>query len=444
MTNGNTPWSSTVASDDLLNRMTHLSGSTSERTASTNWPTYMPWFNTTDLKWYKNVGSSGTPLAVEIGTTGQSGDLVYPLSTSSSDYNAATSVTLSSGSTVDLPDFSDDFSGTDNWTDADSAKIGVSTTNDRIDFTFIGDNTNDTCYYDLGAGNVSDSAWILRFSIYFDSIVNDNSGGTINFIGIGDNTSARTSAQDFIGWRVGTVTGNLEAYAIDSDGASMLAGEDGHNLPVSATTVYYAQIRRLSTTTYDVKLFSDSTYTTQVGSTCNGTCPSTITGGRYIKIMNINGSFSNSVSGRIDDVKFYNGVTTPNTKSTTNSEANPYIYYDFSSARDHTAFCIKLDTVTNTLSQFKIRCSTDTSFSDDETVRTLNESDFTNNTNRYILINRLSADCRYVQVYGIGTGVLSIYYLTSRYGLTDAQWGRNHYHKKLNTTTVMSETVDSN
>jgi len=65
------------------------------------------------------------------------------------------------GTTTPTPTLSDDFSGTDDWTDSDSSNTGVNTTTDLIDFTI--DSSADTTTYDLTT--VSNTAWVLRFKV---------------------------------------------------------------------------------------------------------------------------------------------------------------------------------------------------------------------------------------------------------------------------------------
>lgn len=102
-----------------------------------------------------------------------------------------------------------------------------------------------------------------------------------------------------------------------------------------------------------------------------------------------------------------------------NSEANPNIYVDLSSAREVVGIAINLNTVDTTVTTLKIRGSTDTSFADSENIIYVNVSDFTDNTWRYLPNNFLPTNVRYIQVYAVETGVLSVYEIKVRYGVSD-------------------------
>lgn len=127
-----------------------------------------------------------------------------------------------------------------------------------------------------------------------------------------------------------------------------------------------------------------------------------------------------------------------------NSENNPAIYFDLTSVRDIASLAINFNKTNTTETTIKIRCSTDTTFTDGETVRYINIADFTDDTWRFIPINRLAADCRYVQIYGISNSVvLSINEVKVYYAPTTTDWNRKHYHRKISTT-ASDNSLDSN
>ena len=59
--------------------------------------------------------------------------------------------------------FSDDFSGSDNWSEVGVPDVSVNTTTDKLVVKMDRTSTNNKCVYDLGAGNVSDIRWVLRY-----------------------------------------------------------------------------------------------------------------------------------------------------------------------------------------------------------------------------------------------------------------------------------------
>ena len=124
------------------------------------------------------------------------------------------------------------------------------------------------------------------------------------------------------------------------------------------------------------------------------------------------------------------------------SEANPYCYFDMGTAKDLGAIAINLDRTLTTVTTLKIDYSTDTTFSGEQ-VRTMLVSDFTDDTWRYINIPRQLQDRRYVKIGSTDTGVLAINEL-KYFVPTDAQWTRGHFHKYLTPTDTTANTEDSN
>ena len=191
------------------------------------------------------------------------------------------------------------------WVSSDTAENRVNITNDNMDCGFPTDQTNNAISHDLTS--VSDSAWVCRFKIRFSAL---NMAAQANFwAGLSslDSSSNSGASHNFIGIQ----TDNANYGSQEKDGQA-LTGEGGQNnqsITWATDTDYYFEITRLTTTTFQVKLFSDSAYSTQVGSTSSGTCPSTVTGLRYIKFTNAITSGSGDWTGTIDDIEFYNNTT---------------------------------------------------------------------------------------------------------------------------------------
>ena len=193
------------------------------------------------------------------------------------------------------------------WVSSDTAKMRVNITNDNIDFNCVRDSTSDVIYHDLTS--VSDSAWVLRFKFNSTTITTD----PVIYIGLSDIISSNATSQDFIGCMLRPSEATHRVQAIDSDHNNMylLTRDTSITYQFVNSTTYYIEIIRTSTTSYTIKIFSDSAYTTQLGTTLTGTCASTCTSLRYLKIHNYsNDTTSDTWTGTIDDIKFYNGVTT--------------------------------------------------------------------------------------------------------------------------------------
>ena len=127
-----------------------------------------------------------------------------------------------------------------------------------------------------------------------------------------------------------------------------------------------------------------------------------------------------------------------------NSENNPAIYVDTGVAQEIIGLAVNLDRTATTETQIKIRISTDTTFSDPETVRLINITDLTDDTWRFITLPRQAEDRRYIQIYGVGTSkVLSINEIKYRVK-TNAQVDREHFHEYLDPTNAGDNFLDGN
>jgi hypothetical protein len=106
--------------------------------------------------------------------------------------------------------------------------------------------------------------------------------------------------------------------AIDTNGSTIRATTGDNFSHTPAVETLYIEIKRTSVSSYDVRLYSDSTYSTLVEEQTGLTTDVLTTGLQYLKIGSYSDNAGNGeLSGTIDDVKFYNGITSipePNTK----------------------------------------------------------------------------------------------------------------------------------
>tara|TARA_R110002051_G_scaffold152947_3_gene225504 strand:- start:6678 stop:8090 length:1413 start_codon:yes stop_codon:yes gene_type:complete len=261
--------------------------------------------------------------ATETYSTNALNDLRY-LKCSEYSANAATDHTLSG--TIDdveffngvpfggalkqwFPTFQDNFR-TDDWTDVGSGNQ-VNTSTNVIDWEGNGDNTNDQTAYDLGTGNVSDSAWVLRFKLTIDNLSRGSSASdNIIFVGIGDESQATgmTPAQDFIGISVNVDSSSETFYAIGITNGNIGNSSDTFTVTPSTKT-YYIEIKRTSPTTADYNIYSDVYNTLTESETL--TISSSLNGLKYIKVLDRDDTSApdSTINGTIDDVEFFNGVT---------------------------------------------------------------------------------------------------------------------------------------
>ncbi len=174
------------------------------------------------------------------------------------------------------------------------------------------DDSNDSqITYDLGAGNVSDSKWILRAKVNLTSSISAPSNACTVSLGIADTTTitgeGETGGNDILTSKIHLQDDTNNTYmVIDSTPTA------GSNRVTRMTTgnIYYVQLQRVSETSFEVKVFSDSTYSTQVGTTSSSSPTTSLTGGRYVFVHFFSQTISSgSATVIFSDLEFYNGVT---------------------------------------------------------------------------------------------------------------------------------------
>jgi len=207
------------------------------------------------------------------------------------------------------PTFEDDFSS-DNWTDADSTNIGVA--GGVLHIIPQRDGSNDASYIDLTT--VSDTAWVMRFKADITTYSQGSSGSSlVVWLALSDSTGASSVSQDSIqlGWEVWG--GGNTIGVISNAGAVMDFASSGTSIASNAVRTDYFEIIRNSSTLVTVNQYSDSAYSTLVNSITRAVTATT--GGlRYLKCINDSASTSedHNLVIDIDDISFYNGVTTIN------------------------------------------------------------------------------------------------------------------------------------
>ena len=226
---------------------------------------------------------------------------------------------------ITQPTFEDDFTSYANQAAVDAVyvpldiKISGDVTNDRLNYQAVVDGTNDSMSRSLG-GTVSDTAWVLRFR-YSMTARTLNSQGYEIYPSIGlssaDHNTPETAAQDGITFNP-YQEHVIRSYHMSYADASKLSGERGTSglkvvLFTETATVgddYYIELKRTSATNATCNIYSNSAYTTLV-ETRSLTIPSTVTGLAYFVVKNAaqTENQAGSQTGWIDDIKFYNGVT---------------------------------------------------------------------------------------------------------------------------------------
>ena len=182
--------------------------------------------------------------------------------------------------------------------------------------------TNDSAYYDLSSYNISDTAWTLRFkfncSARSSSASNPNTAGLFYLSSTNDNDM--TSNGIGLKWMLGG-GGNNPTTVDLAGGSSNQTSAEGYVWGTTTTTgitsagtTKWIEITRNGSTIY-LKIYSDAFVTLQ--ETVSATFTGTISGLKYLsyKARN-NNTASWTATFNIDDLYFYNGVSSVNSKPT--------------------------------------------------------------------------------------------------------------------------------
>ena len=206
--------------------------------------------------------------------------------------------------------FSDDFSIND-WADLGGL---VRVSNDSLHMSGRRD-AREGAVYDLGAGNVSDTKWILRakYDVTAENHTGTNSGNLVYF-GLSDVNQGTgvASNQDFIGLGAIVSSGTYKYHPCEAVNQNLLVSENNSpfaHLPVVETI--YVEIIRISSTSYSVELFSDPSYSTSIEKETD-TCDANTDNLRYIKCVCGYGAqtgLGNLYQGNIYDLEFYNNAS---------------------------------------------------------------------------------------------------------------------------------------
>ena len=226
--------------------------------------------------------------------------------------------------------FEDDFSGADNWTDSGSTP-SVNTSTDVIDFeAATASNIKAQTTYDLTS--TSDTKWTLRCKLNVTTFTQPTTEYHRFFIGLSSSTSNLNTSEDAIGLKYELGESSLDRLvAIDTNGSAIRATTGTNFTHTSAVETLYVEIIRQSATTFDVNLRTGSHSGTLVEAKTGVGCSSSTTGLRYIKIGSYSDNGGNGeLSGTIDDVKFYNDITSVTTPATWTMQ--PTKQFDFSSS----------------------------------------------------------------------------------------------------------------
>ena len=245
----------------------------------------------------------GTKVDRVVDSLGSSGD-----GTNSGITLLGVSETLKSSADLDT-----DFSSNTGWTEVGTGNITIDTGNDRMQYNCDHGGDDDAVVYDLGAGNVSDTAWVLRYKFNMSGS-NAPSQYMMPMLSSQSVAGSSNTTIDALGmWfgETGGGTGGAYANIRLSDGETSQGGSYHGNTTsaFSNNTDYYITMKRESATKFTIEIRTGShTGSHALGSPISATdIPSTVGGLRYICFRDNDGStHTRYLNSYIYDLEFYN------------------------------------------------------------------------------------------------------------------------------------------
>ena len=197
--------------------------------------------------------------------------------------------------------FADNFL-TDNWTDN-----GATTHVTGGSLVWNSDTTDNGCSLDMLGSTISDTAWVARFKFTVANFDSGTGNHQFQFL-VSDkaNLDVATTSRDSLGFKIIKATVDEYALAWKNGGTISTNTEVAFAHSAQAETIY-VEMSRLSSTSFKVEFFSDSSYTTSIESET-----ATISGVvdlRYLIAIeqDINGSAT--MNGTINNFEFYNNAS---------------------------------------------------------------------------------------------------------------------------------------
>jgi len=272
--------------------------------------------------------------------------------------------------TLGIADFSDDFAGTDDWTDVGTG-FGVNLANDVMDVTGKKNNANNSSGFDLGVGNVSDTNWVLRFKIDLTSlpaVTTDDSALYLSVDSADQSVGANSTGHDALTLQIAksATTGDVRWVPFSSDGGTVFETVGTTLFTNEVGPIRYVEIKRTSSTSATWTVFSDASFTTILARSTN-TIASGITDLRHIVFRSRSDGTAGTgeIVGEIDDVQFYNKIipllwTSSTSGKYTINDTNDNIDFDaINGTNDTIVYDLGSGNVADTWTlRFKMRFST--------------------------------------------------------------------------------------
>lgn len=200
--------------------------------------------------------------------------------------------------------FEDTYTSNTGWTQTGSTITVDSVVSGKVKWN--GTNSTGTDYVVKPLGfTLSDTMWVARFEF-----MRDSAGACCDrfqvFALAAGTAHTGTSNQDFLAMYCDN--SDTKVYVGSRNGTTEV---EGGSITIGNGTQYYCELTRLSATSLQLKLFSNSTYTSQVGSTVTLAIPADITGLTHLHHSSAHNAYGVTLTANLDNTQIYNGVTTP-------------------------------------------------------------------------------------------------------------------------------------
>jgi len=229
-------------------------------------------------------------------------------------------------STAKTADNSFDFTSDTGWSTTDTTNIDIDDNKEFLKWHMVRDGSNDGIAFDVGAGNIDDEQWTLRWKFS----VNEITAGTncTGYIGLMDADETETYAGPKDAIYMNFNGGSLAMGSGDGNQVNLQTGQNTAMSTVIALRPMYMVLTRLDDSNARFQIFSDANYSELIEED-NFSLAANIASLRYIVLQNIASSANTSaIDVAIDDMEFFNGRVVANTPI----EETPTLDDDFSGA----------------------------------------------------------------------------------------------------------------
>jgi len=206
----------------------------------------------------------------------------------------------------------------EDWTSTPSGQtiVGsqVTESSNRINFAFTLNNVANSYSLDLAnvsnmGANLDDEKFVVRFKMFIQDITSNATGQFVIMLSDTANAQPAVTSQNSLGFYTDGRSSDDEIFPAEYTGTSITLGSEIESVNGTGINLTrYVEFKRESQTVFRVTFYSDSSYSTVVGSQ-TVTAKTTHDALRYfsIGIRQVSGKVGD-FEGYIDDLKVYNGV----------------------------------------------------------------------------------------------------------------------------------------